>query len=345
MFEIKTVELQRSIGLNNTKANLFLFSFINKLISEFELACNQSLNSKSKFYHIIQRILRSNHSVLKLFIPFIRVVEAVKKNRSTYFVSAANRMYSLEFLRSAISDPTIFQKSEIFYTDVESLGTLQKFFRNKLFCAFYTTIPKNTIFTKECRYNIEACNKFQIKNVREYSKYYKVSGYYFAKPFSYESSVFYEKCGIHYLSEKSLAQLNKEQNKVILDCGAYTGDSAIVLTEAFKHLKTWAIEFSKPNFELLCTNIKKNSLSEKIVPFNLAVGNSNKTIEINHCAGLNIRQGSLGKTYDKIQMTTIDDLCKNQKTAIIKMDIEGSEMEALEGAIQTIKRDKPILLL
>ena len=43
----------------------------------------------------------------------------------------------------------------------------------------------------------------------------------------------------------------------------------------------------------------------------------------------------------KVQVDTIDHLCAGDKITFIKMDIEGSERYALEGAVQVIKRDKP----
>lgn len=45
---------------------------------------------------------------------------------------------------------------------------------------------------------------------------------------------------------------------------------------------------------------------------------------------------------EKIPLTTIDSIVKETKTSFIKMDIEGAELSALQGAINTIQRDKPL---
>lgn len=42
-------------------------------------------------------------------------------------------------------------------------------------------------------------------------------------------------------------------------------------------------------------------------------------------------------------VTTIDEFFKNDNIDFIKMDIEGAELQALKGGINTIQRNRPIL--
>lgn len=51
------------------------------------------------------------------------------------------------------------------------------------------------------------------------------------------------------------------------------------------------------------------------------------------------------KGTHKIPADTIDHLLKNEKVSFIKMDIEGAEMEALKGAAEVIKANKPGLAI
>ena len=44
-------------------------------------------------------------------------------------------------------------------------------------------------------------------------------------------------------------------------------------------------------------------------------------------------------------VVSIDDMVGDDKVTFIKMDIEGAEMEALEGAKQTIERNRPKLAI
>ena len=45
---------------------------------------------------------------------------------------------------------------------------------------------------------------------------------------------------------------------------------------------------------------------------------------------------------EPIQLVALDDIMEKERLAFLKMDIEGAEMKALEGAAQTLKRDRPL---
>jgi FkbM family methyltransferase len=47
----------------------------------------------------------------------------------------------------------------------------------------------------------------------------------------------------------------------------------------------------------------------------------------------------------QIQTEKIDNVCENEKVSMLKMDIEGAELEALKGAEKTIIRDRPVLAI
>lgn len=48
---------------------------------------------------------------------------------------------------------------------------------------------------------------------------------------------------------------------------------------------------------------------------------------------------------ETITVDTIDNVCAAEKVTFIKMDIEGAEQSALQGAVNIIKRDKPRLAI
>ena len=48
---------------------------------------------------------------------------------------------------------------------------------------------------------------------------------------------------------------------------------------------------------------------------------------------------------DVVMVDSIDNVCGKDRVTFIKMDIEGSEAEALRGAEKTIRRDKPRLAI
>lgn len=54
-----------------------------------------------------------------------------------------------------------------------------------------------------------------------------------------------------------------------------------------------------------------------------------------------------GKSQGEVLVKTLDSILlgRHEKVTIIKMDVEGFEYQVLQGAINTIKKDKPILII
>lgn len=95
----------------------------------------------------------------------------------------------------------------------------------------------------------------------------------------------------------------------------------------------------------MLNNIKKYK-AKNIFPVNKGTGDINGVLKIKDldCASYITDEG---KNLEKIEIVTIDDFVfkNNLDIGLIKMDIEGYEMKAIRGAFETIKRDRPILLI
>ncbi len=160
----------------------------------------------------------------------------------------------------------------------------------------------------------------------------------------FEASIFYYKHSI-----EKLSYLNKFKNKDIIDVGAYIGDSAIVLSE-YTNNKIYSFEPTDESYNLLLKTIKLNNKLNKIIPIKLALG-SNINEELNiylQGSGSSINRLLMEHpTTEKIQSTTLDSFVEanNIQVGLIKVDIEGFEQEFLKGAINTIKQQKPTLLI
>lgn len=126
-----------------------------------------------------------------------------------------------------------------------------------------------------------------------------------------------------------------KEGEIIIDGGAYDGDSIRVFKK-YKPQKIYAFEPDPKNFVGLWTNTLYigNTL---IFPFALYSNTGN--------IGFNAK----GNTYSlvggstTVQSIAIDSMILLNKISRIKLDIEGSEKEALRGAKKTIKKDRPIL--
>lgn len=137
--------------------------------------------------------------------------------------------------------------------------------------------------------------------------------------------------------------LIKCDNKdVFVDCGAYIGDTIIDYMETYgdKYQKIYCYEISPEFIELA----KQNLIGRQNIVFRRnGVGSENRTMfidENSHKAGTRI--ASEGEV--SVEIVKIDDDVEEPVT-VIKMDIEGAEQDALKGAENHIKLEKPKLLI
>ena len=159
----------------------------------------------------------------------------------------------------------------------------------------------------------------------------------------FERCVFLYKHGIELVKD-----LSKLKNKDFIDAGAFIGDSALVLSE-YTDKNIYSFEANPINFDLLNKTIELNKL-KNIVPIYKALYCDETEIIFN----LNSAASSIEKTpgikYNnvvKVQTITLDKFVQenNLNVGLIKVDLEGAELDFLKGAEKTIKGQKPVLLL
>lgn len=143
-----------------------------------------------------------------------------------------------------------------------------------------------------------------------------------------------------------------EKDDVVLDLGACWGDTALYFaSKTGENGKVFSFEFIPDNIKLFKLNISLNpDLEKKIVLIQFPVSDrTGDRIYFNdNGPGSRVEyepfEGHTGKT----NTISIDDFVNENKLAkvdFIKMDIEGAELTALKGALETIKRFKPKLAI
>lgn len=134
------------------------------------------------------------------------------------------------------------------------------------------------------------------------------------------------------------------QDEILVDVGAYTGDSVLDFVNSYGencYNKIYCYEITAETVSLMKQNLSK---FQNITYKNFAVGNENskKYIKENdHSSSANLITDYGEKEI--IQVSLDDDI--NEKITMIKMDIEGGEKEALRGCENHIKNEKPKLLI
>lgn len=150
-----------------------------------------------------------------------------------------------------------------------------------------------------------------------------------------------------------------DTNKVSVDIGANVGIFSVFLdsvysknmNSSFKEKKIISFDPNPSNVNYLNSLVNTNKLSSiKVESF--AVGNSSEIIPLyiesdNPSAWGTSQTPSSKELLKKIEVkqTSLDTYFKNFNFQIgfIKIDVEGFEIEVIEGALKTIKKHKPII--
>lgn len=154
------------------------------------------------------------------------------------------------------------------------------------------------------------------------------------------------KANYEYISQNDYSIVPKRKD-LILDCGAYTGDtSKIFLEKTNQDCRIFAIEPFKGNYRKLCEWIERENLKDKVYPIQSLLGYANDEVVISASTESSVSSSveNCGKICNKILVEKLDELIF-EKVSFIKMDIEGAELDALKGAAQIIKRDKPQMVI
>ena len=137
------------------------------------------------------------------------------------------------------------------------------------------------------------------------------------------------------------------ESDIFVDCGAYTGDTVRSFLQHTKgqFQKVLAFEPDPVNFKKLvemATSLPQD-ISQRIIISDLALGRHSEKLHFNAQGIASSSLSSSGSIL--IQSEPLDSLLVNESPTYIKMDIEGAEIEALEGASRTISMHLPTLAI
>lgn len=156
--------------------------------------------------------------------------------------------------------------------------------------------------------------------------------------------------------EKPLGDVLKKIIKpgdVFLDIGANIGYFSLLIANSAPTVKVISFEPVRDIFQQLKENIALNN-TKNVTVFNAAVGETKEEKEIFVSGADNLGMSSFqqpenfsGKK-ELVQVITLDDWFHRAglaKIDIIKLDVEGSELNALKGMKQVLESFKPIVIV
>tara|TARA_B100000780_G_C21027505_1_gene411922 strand:- start:89 stop:991 length:903 start_codon:yes stop_codon:yes gene_type:complete len=168
------------------------------------------------------------------------------------------------------------------------------------------------------------------------------------------SNALLKKC--HFDNQRELELISKisKKNKIFLiDCGCNYGFYSFYTASLSDRNSVIAIEASSTTAKDFEKNLNLNKF-DNIVLKNTAISDTDDAI-INFNESKNDWESSLThnefdeRKVSKIGTQKIDTIIKDQNldeySLIIKLDIEGHELQALEGAKNTIEKYKPIIII
>lgn len=139
--------------------------------------------------------------------------------------------------------------------------------------------------------------------------------------------------------------------EVIFDCGANIGFVTYQFNKRFNKSRIYAFEPNPSVFEVLVKSIDNVSL---IKAFNFGIGNINGSLQFfkNNNTGTSsflepndFHKANLARHFNKVDVPVrkIDDICLDldiDTIHILKLDIEGYELKALEGSKKLLENNK-----
>lgn len=285
-------------------------------------------------------------------------VEGIKKwlkdvkNHVMYLENQANDIdykfaWLMDYLKYVEKDTLILHvKQRLLNMEVKQIGILQGYYQAH--SHFWGTLD-----IKNNRYDV-ICNRIDMltDHREDFIWLYKKLGDYRSKLvlvnmlynwISFEPTYIKEMCENNFRDYYDLDLLQCDENEVVVDIGAYTGDSARGYIETFrKYKKMYCYEITPETVEQMKTNLGGYSNIEIV---NKGVGKESGKMYL-QTLGLDTSTNGLDENGSgkEIEVVTIDEDIK-EKITLIKMDIEGAEKDALQGCRRHVVEEKPKLLI
>lgn len=131
----------------------------------------------------------------------------------------------------------------------------------------------------------------------------------------------------------------------IIDTGANIGMFTLLFSKLTKG-RVWAIEASEQNFNMLCENVSKTDFATDNVTLLRNYVSNHSGVDTGEIHFLWTGRGSVLRENGQFNFTTLDDLIGlEQPVHLIKIDIDGYDFEAIQGATKILERYKPLVVI
>ncbi|MFO3906265.1 FkbM family methyltransferase [Enterobacter hormaechei] len=133
----------------------------------------------------------------------------------------------------------------------------------------------------------------------------------------------------------------------IIDIGANIGNHSVYFGLFCSAGKVLSFEPQDEVYETLLMNISMNYLNDKVNAFKMGLGSYETTATLGAVDAKNIGMTKLEIDKDgSVHISTLDSMIEREpknSVSVIKIDVEGMEMEVLRGAVKTLEYHSPVI--
>jgi len=158
------------------------------------------------------------------------------------------------------------------------------------------------------------------------------------------SSYFYEPEMLEDMRARVMA-LDVPENTMALDVGANIGNHTVFIGKVLG-LNTIAFEPTPRSHAVLCKNIALNGLDGHVQALRIGAGaqTGHATVQTRDAANWGMNQ--LHADSDgEIEVKRLDDISRTGPVVLMKVDVEGMELDVLRGAAEILRTDHPLLYI
>jgi FkbM family methyltransferase len=143
-----------------------------------------------------------------------------------------------------------------------------------------------------------------------------------------------------YFNQLTLTADTKKPIRFV-DGGAYNGDTLLALADLCPIERAYLFEPDAENFKALQRNLRNQAIAAHCLP--VALSDGYQILSFNAGVGEAGMISVNGTVH--IAAMALDDFLHNQAIDFIKLDVEGGEVAALNGAARLIGRSRPVLAI
>ncbi len=137
-----------------------------------------------------------------------------------------------------------------------------------------------------------------------------------------------------------------EKGDTIVDAGAWVGDTCVgFANHVDRRCRILSFEPEDGNYTILMENIEKRSLTDVVTPVKAGLWNRSCSMYMDVLHENTMLHRIDEEGTQRIELLPLDEFVKGMdcRMDLVKMDIEGAERKAIEGARESILHDRPKL--